>query len=314
MNVQTVAVFAAFFGIVTSAASVSSDSASWEEPDEISVGTWNSFDIIFAPDREIRRNYVFSNADNLFGDLDILCSQEAFSPNAISEFTSAFNFDYEFGSPDSPLLEQSCPDDVVNEIADPGGRLYECTQSCKGSLLTSGVSWIFCIYLTCFSSLIDTSSGVTNRTIDPQLFDIGKQLDLSACGGCLWQSWYVENDFETNQGLTSDEALEKLLDRCQSDPQNVNYKVNPGIILYSNIKANKVCFYLTVMFWCEMCRCVVCNFLYPCTKRLGLIQNRLNILIYRQCSSYHEVTLKQNLMNLQSSVLIWSHLIQTYHL
>ena len=158
------------------------------------IGTWNSYDVLIGADRNIRRNYVFNYTSDIFMNQDILCIQEAHSPNAVQEFALQYSdtFDYaEYYFPN--YITTPCNSNIYYEITNSSGLLYTCVDGCKDSLFSSnGASFIFCVYISCFSGLKDPINGVTTRAINPDLYDIGKE--LARIIGMLVMSMGISNN------------------------------------------------------------------------------------------------------------------------
>ena len=230
----------------------------------LNVGTWNAYDIANAAERQLRREYTLNHVSDVF-DEDVLCVQEAFSPNAVKEFNDAFSdvYNYSYYVTNRNFSSIPCDDNLYFHMTNNTGLLYTCFRKCNNHMLSDITSWIFCVYEECFVELKDTD-GVTNKELNPELYELGQQLELKECWGCLWQYPYIhniQNDWNNQNftGLlvcgylgkiyyeymliyTEEAALMDLLDTCHSDLGNVNYRSNPGVMLFSKYELIKTRF------------------------------------------------------------------------
>eukprot|EP01083_Nonionella_stella_P015129 42347_1 len=206
------------------------------------IGTWNSFDIYNSNDRDARRDYVLSHTNELFADLDILCTQEAFTYQSISDmvtnFGDLFPYSYYHNDPSKPSASstyQACSESEIEYFTSDTSPIYECNNACVDSSLPSTVGYVFCLW-RCFGELRDDATGITTRDNNPELFHLGKVLELSPCLVCLWKSKYVNTAmpaaWETDNS-TSEEMFADLLDTCSSESNTFDYKPTEGVILWS---------------------------------------------------------------------------------
>lgn len=214
-----------------------------EDSSSITIATWNSYDVVYGGQREARREYFFENTEELFGDIDILCTQESHTYESINDFITNFDeiYPYYYYNNDPSTSYQACLQSEIADFEDSTSSIYECNQLCADSSLPSTLGYAFCLW-RCFGELRDDETGVTTRDNDPELFDFGKALELSPCLSCLWRSNYVSpmtSDWDANND-TGAVMFEDIIDTCTSLQNTFDYKANEGIMLWSKYEFDSV--------------------------------------------------------------------------
>eukprot|EP01083_Nonionella_stella_P059595 155927_1 len=210
---------------------------------ELNIGTWNTYDVYYGQQRDARRDYFFENRASLFGDLDVFCTQESHTYASISNFTDnfadVFPYSYYFDNP-STSPYQSCSADQINAFWNASSPIYECSNQCANDKLPNTFSYIFCLW-RCFGELRDNTTGVATRANNPELFDLGRDLEISRCLTCLWKSYFVEG-FGTQWADENDTDVmfDDIITYCASADNPFDYKVNEGMILWSKYEFDSV--------------------------------------------------------------------------
>jgi len=209
---------------------------------DFTIATWNSYDVVYGGSREARREYFFANKEALFGDVDILCTEEAHTYESINDFVTNFGeiYPYYHYNNDPSTTYQACVQSEIADFQNVSSPIYDCNELCTDSL-PSSLGYIFCLW-RCFGELRDNTTGVTTRANNPQLFDFGQALELSPCLSCLWRSNYVSpmTDSWTANNDTGPIMFEDILDVCTASQNTFDYKANEGIMLWSKYEFDSV--------------------------------------------------------------------------
>eukprot|EP00486_Rosalina_sp_Unknown_P000860 CAMPEP_0201565582 /NCGR_PEP_ID=MMETSP0190_2-20130828/4799_1 /ASSEMBLY_ACC=CAM_ASM_000263 /TAXON_ID=37353 /ORGANISM="Rosalina sp." /LENGTH=456 /DNA_ID=CAMNT_0047983239 /DNA_START=27 /DNA_END=1397 /DNA_ORIENTATION=+ len=203
---------------------------------QFTIATWNSYDVVYGANLDARRDYVFENKEELFSDIDILCTQESHTYESIKDFVTNFGEIYpyyKYNNDPSTEPYQACSQEEIADFENSTSSIYSCNEACTDSL-PSTLGYAFCLW-RCFGELRDDTTGITTRDNNPELFDLGQELELSPCLSCLWRSNYVQSlaaDWTANND-TSMAMFEDIIDSCTQPNNAFDYKANEGIILWS---------------------------------------------------------------------------------